>query len=255
MGILDRFSLKGRNALVTGGARGIGRSLAEALAEAGANVAIVDVNLALAESTAQDIQKLGVEVLAVGLDVIDAAQVSSVVERIHAQWGRLDIAVNSAGIARRSPSEQIEEAEWDAILKVNLKGVFLCSQAEGRVMLAQGSGSIINVASMSGQIVNRPQQHAHYNASKAGVVQVTRTLAAEWASRGVRVNSISPGHTNTPMTAHASAVDRETWVSNTPMARLGEPSDLQGAVIYLASDASSYVTGHDLIVDGGYTLG
>lgn len=143
MGILDQFSLKGRNALVTGGARGIGRSLAEALAEAGANVAIVDVNLALAESTAQDIQTLGVEVLALGLDVTDAAQITSVVERIHAQWGRLDIAVNSAGIARRSPSEQIEEAEWDAILNVNLKGVFLCSQAEGRVMLAQGSGSII----------------------------------------------------------------------------------------------------------------
>lgn len=254
MGILDRFSLTGRAAMVTGGARGIGRSLAEALAEAGANVAIVDMNMALAESTAHDIQKLGVDALALALDVTDAVQVGKVVNAIHDQWGRLDIAVNSAGIARRNPSEQIEEAEWDAILDVNLKGVFLCCQAEGRVMLAQGSGSIINVASMSGQIVNRPQQHAHYNASKAGVVQVTRTLAAEWAPRGVRVNSLSPGHTNTPMTAHASAEDRSIWVSNTPMGRLGEPADLQGAVIYLASDASSYVTGHDLVMDGGYTI-
>jgi NAD(P)-dependent dehydrogenase (short-subunit alcohol dehydrogenase family) len=254
MAILDRFSLVGRTAMVTGGARGIGRSLAEALAEAGAHVAVVDVNIALAESTAQDIQKLGAETLALALDVTDAARAGKVVETIHSHWGRIDIAVNSAGIARRSPSEQIEEAEWDAILDVNLKGVFLCCQAEGRAMLAQGSGSIINVASMSGQIVNRPQQHAHYNASKAGVVQLTRTLAAEWAPRGVRVNSLSPGHTNTPMTAHASATDRATWVSNTPMGRLGEPADLQGAVIYLASDASSYVTGHDLVVDGGYTI-
>ncbi len=254
MSILDQFSLVGRTALITGAARGIGQSLATALAEAGADVAIVDVNTALAETTAHEIQKLGVKTLALDVDVTDVAKVKQMVTSVVAEWGRLDIAVNSAGIARRSPSEEIEEAEWDAILDVNLKGVFLCSQAVGRVMLAQGRGSIVNVASMSGQIVNRPQRHAHYNASKAGVVQVTRTLAAEWAQRGVRVNSISPGHTMTPMTAHSSDEDRATWISNTPMGRLGQPGDLQGAVVYLASDASAYVTGHDLVVDGGYTL-
>lgn len=254
MAILERFSLAGKTALVTGGARGIGQALATALAEAGADVAVVDVNQPLAESTAAAIDPLGVRTLALAVDVTDGAQINEVVGQVIAAWGKLDIAINSAGIARRSPSEAIEEADWDAILDVNLKGVFLCAQAEGRAMLAQGHGSIINIASMSGRIVNRPQQHAHYNASKAGVVQLTRTLAAEWAGRGVRVNCISPGHTLTPMTAHASEVDRATWLSNTPMGRLGEPGDLQGAAVFLASDASAYVTGHDLVVDGGYTL-
>lgn len=254
MSILERFSLVGRTALVTGAARGIGQSLATALAEAGADVAIVDVNAALAESTAKEIGQLGVNTLALSVDVTDVAQVKKMVTNVVSAWGRLDIAVHSAGIARRNPSEEIEEAEWDAILDVNLKGVFLCSQAAGRVMLAQKRGSIINVASMSGQIVNRPQRHAHYNASKAGVVQLTRTLAAEWAPQGVRLNTISPGHTVTPMTAHASEEDRSTWIANTPMGRLGQPTDLQGAVVYLASDASSYVTGHDLVIDGGYTV-
>jgi NAD(P)-dependent dehydrogenase (short-subunit alcohol dehydrogenase family) len=254
MAILERFSLKGKTALVTGAARGIGQALAVALAEAGADIAVVDVNHGLAESTAQEIARLGVRAMALTVNVTEASQVNNVVEQVLSNWGKLDIAVNSAGIARRSPSEAIEEAEWDAILNVNLKGVFLCAQAEGRVMLAQGRGSIINIASMSGRIVNRPQLHAHYNASKAGVVQLTRALAAEWAARGVRVNSISPGHTLTPMTAHASESDRATWISNTPMGRLGKPSDLQGAAVFLAADASSYITGHDLIVDGGYTL-
>jgi NAD(P)-dependent dehydrogenase (short-subunit alcohol dehydrogenase family) len=254
MSIMDRFSLKGRTALVTGGMRGIGRALAIALAEAGADVAIADINITQADDTLQEIQKRGARTLAVAVDVTVPQQVTQMVDEVAAALGRLDVAVNSAGIARRTPSEEIPEAEWDMILGVNLKGVFLCCQAEARVMLAQGSGSIINIASMSGQIVNRPQQHAHYNASKAGVVQLTRTLAAEWASRGVRVNSLSPGHTLTPMTAASSEYDRATWISNTPMGRLGDPSDLQGAALYLASDASGYVTGHDLVVDGGYTL-
>jgi NAD(P)-dependent dehydrogenase (short-subunit alcohol dehydrogenase family) len=254
MSIMERFSLKGRTALVTGGVRGIGRALALALADAGADVAIADINISLADDTRQEIQERGARTMAIAVDVTNPQQVADMVEEVTSAWGRLDIAVNSAGIARRTPSEEISEADWDMILGVNLKGVFLCCQAEARVMLSQGVGSIINIASMSGQIVNRPQQHAHYNASKAGVVQLTRTLAAEWASRGVRVNSISPGHTLTPMTAASSEFDRATWVSNTPMGRLGDPSDLQGAALYLACDASSYVTGHDLVVDGGYTL-
>lgn len=254
MGILDRFSLAGRTALVTGGARGIGRALAQALAEAGADVAIADRNGEGAAQAAADLRALGVGSLAVAVDVTDADAVNGMVGNVTAAWGRLDVAVHCAGIAVRSPAETIPEADWDAILGVNLKGVFLCSQAAGRVMLAQGNGAIVNIASMSARIVNRPQQHAHYNASKAGVVQLTRSLAAEWAARGVRVNSISPGHTLTPMTARGVTTDGPVWASNTPMGRLGDPADLQGAVVYLASDASAYVTGHDLIVDGGYTL-
>lgn len=254
MPILDRFSLAGRTALVTGGARGIGQALAQALAEAGAAVAIADRNAEGAATAAAELQALGVRALALPLDVTDAGQVNAAVQSILAEWGRLDVAVNAAGIAIRSPAESIPEADWDAILGVNLKGVFLCCQAEGRAMLAQGSGSIVNIASMSARIVNRPQQHAHYNASKAGVVQLTRTMAAEWSSRGVRVNSLSPGHTLTPMTARGVATDGPVWAANTPMGRLGDPADLQGAVVFLASDASAYVTGHDLVVDGGYTL-
>jgi NAD(P)-dependent dehydrogenase (short-subunit alcohol dehydrogenase family) len=254
MGILERFSLAGKRALVTGAGRGIGYALATALAEAGADVAIVDLDRASAEAAAQQIEALGVRSMAIEADVTDAAQVGEMVQQVIAAWGGLDIGVNNAGIARGGRAEDLSEAAWDAVLDVDLKGVFLCCQAEGRVMLAQGSGVIVNTASMSAQIVNRPQHQANYNAAKAGVIHLTRSCAAEWADRGVRVNCISPGHTITPMTAHASAERRAVWVSNTPMGRLGDPADLQGAVVYLASDAAAYVTGHDLVVDGGYTI-
>lgn len=252
--ILNQFSLENKTALVTGGAQGIGASLAQALAQAGADVALADLNLNSTEETAAALRALGVRSLAIEVDVTKAEQVKAMVERVTSAWGRLDIAVNSAGIANQSRAEALSEDAWDAVVGVDLKGIYLSTREEGRVMLEQGSGSIINIASMSGQIVNRPQLHSHYNAAKAGVIQYTRSCAAEWASRGVRVNSLSPGHTRTPMTAEAIPEMSETWLSNTPMGRLGTPEDLQGATLFLASAASAYVTGHDLVVDGGYTL-
>lgn len=254
MSILNRFSLMKRNALVTGAGQGIGRSLAIALAEAGANVAVVDRNMQTVEQTALDITGLGVKSLAIQADVTQTDQVNDMVDRITTKWGSLNIAVNNAGIAIRSPAESIPEEDWDAVLNVNLKAVYLCCRAEANVMLKQKSGSIINVISMSAQIVNRPQLHAHYNASKGGALQLTRTCAAEWANRGVRVNSISPGHMLTPMTQNCTEEEKNQWISNTPMGRNGEPSDLQGAAVFLASDAASYITGHDIVIDGGYTL-
>ena len=254
MSILDRFSLKGRTALVTGAARGIGRAYAQALAEAGADVAFVDLDGPGAQTAAQEVAALGVRTLALQTDVTDRRQVQEMVSAVVAAWGVLDIGVNNAGIARGGRAEELTEEAWDAVLDVNLKSVFLCCQAEAQVMLPRGYGKIINTASMSANIVNRPQNQANYNAAKAGVVHLSRSCAAEWAARGVRVNCISPGHTITPMTQGTSQEMRREWVSNTPMGRLGDPADLQGAVVYLASEASDYVTGLDLIVDGGYVL-
>lgn len=254
MGVLDLFSLRGRAALVTGAGRGIGYAYAKALAEAGADVACADLNLAAARRTAAEIAAAGGRALAIECDVTKKAQVQAMVDSVVESFGRLDVAVNNAGIAKGGPAEELSEESWDAVVDVNLKAVFLCCQAEARVMLPRGYGKIVNTASMSGTIVNRPQNQSNYNAAKAGVVHLTKSCAAEWASRGVRVNCISPGHTITPMTVGVSDEWKSIWRGNTPMDRLGDPSDLVGALIYLASSASDYATGLDLIVDGGYTL-
>jgi len=253
VGILDRFSLKGRTSLVTGGGQGIGRAFALALAEAGAKVAVVDLNPVTANQVAEEIRALGQEALAIEADVSQRAHVERMVETVVQAWGRLDIGVNNAGVRCWADAETMSEADWDALMAVNLKAVFLCCQAEGRVMLAQGYGKIINTASMSARIVNRPQKQVAYNTSKAGVVHLTRSLAAEWASRGVRVNCISPGYTWTPLVESVAHLVPE-WLKDIPMGRMAQVSDLQGALIYLASEASDYVTGHDLVVDGGFTL-
>ena len=254
MPILNLFSLKNQTALVVGGGSGIGEALARGLAEAGADVAVADLNLQAAQRTAEGIAALNVRSLAIEVDVTQAEQVRQMVKTVIGSWGKLDVAVNSAGIARRSPAEEVSEEDWDAVVDTDLKGVYLCTKEEGRVMLEAGKGSIINIASMSGRIVNRPQLHSHYNAAKAGVIHYSCSCAAEWAARGVRVNTLSPGHTQTPMTARAVPEMGSTWISNTPMGRLGTADDLQGAALFLASAASAYVTGHDLVVDGGYTL-
>jgi NAD(P)-dependent dehydrogenase (short-subunit alcohol dehydrogenase family) len=255
--ILERFRLDGRVALVTGGGQGIGRAYAHALGEAGAAVAVVDLVTARAEVVAAELAAKGIEALAITADVTQAGQVQQMVETIVKRWDRLTIGVNNAGIAGWFDSETMPEAEWDRMMAINLKAVFLCAQAEGRVMLEAGYGKIINTASMSGSIVNTPQNQVAYNASKAGVIHLTRTLAAEWASRGIRVNSISPGYTRTELVDKLlnEPVGQEMlpiWLSLTPMERMAEVTDLQGAVVYLACEASDFMTGHDLVIDGGY---
>ncbi|MBZ0299353.1 MAG: glucose 1-dehydrogenase [Anaerolineae bacterium] len=257
--ILERFQLQGRIALVTGGGQGIGRAFAHALGEAGAALAVVDVVTERAETVAAELTTKGIDSLALTADVTQTAQVQAMVDAILKKWGRLTIAINNAGIADWTAAEDVSEDSWDRLNAVNLKGVFLCAQAEGRVMLEAGYGKVINVASMSASIVNMPQKQMVYNTTKAGVLHLTRSLAAEWAPRGVRVNSISPGYTRTQLVEDLlqTPVGKEVapqWMGMTPMARMAEVTDLQGAVVYMASEASDFMTGSDMVIDGGYCL-
>ncbi len=257
--ILERFRLDERVALVTGGGNGIGRAFAHALGEAGASVAVVDLKAEAAESVAHELSEKGVEAMAVTADVSRPGDIERMVDTVINRWGRLTIGVNNAGVAGWFDAETMPEEEWDNIMDLNLKGVFLCCQSEGLAMLKTGYGKIINTASMSAHIVNIPQHQAAYNISKAGVVHLTRSLAAEWADRGVRVNSISPGYTRTELVDQfiKEPIGKEklpVWLSLTPMDQLGEVTDLQGAVVYLASSVSDFMTGQDMIIDGGYCV-
>ena len=255
--ILERFSLKGRTALVTGAGQGIGRALAHALGEAGASVAVVDIRAELARAVAAELTAKGIEALAITADVTKPSSVADMTAEILRAWGKLTIAVNNAGIGSWADAEAMEEETWRNVMRINLDGVFFCAQAEGRVMLPAGYGKIINTASMSGHIINWPQNQSHYNASKAGVLHLTRSLAAEWAARGIRVNSISPGLTRTALVDNLvktpeGARIAPQWMARVPMGRMAEVTDLQGAVVYLASEVSDYMTGADLLIDGGY---
>lgn len=256
LGILDRFRLDGKAALVTGGGQGIGRGYAHALAEAGASVAIVDINPETVEQVAEEIRGLGRQSISVVADVTLTADTKRMVDTVVEEWGKLDIAVNNAGRTIWAKTEDMTEDEWDRVVDLNLKGVFLCVQAEARVMIPQKYGKIINTASMSGSVVNRPQSQASYNASKAGVVHLTKSLAAEWAPHGIRVNSISPGYILTALVNKIPEVAQHLpfWTGLTPVGRLGQVEDLQGAIVFLASDASDFMTGHDLVIDGGYSV-
>jgi len=255
MGILDRFRLDGKTALVTGGGQGIGRAIALALAEAGAIIDIIDINESTSKKVAEEIRQIGREALVCIGDVSIAGDCEQAVKMIIEKWGKLDIGINNAGIDIWGDAELYQESDWDKVININLKGVFLCAQAEARVMIPKKYGKIINTASMSGHIVNRPQNQVAYNVSKAGVIHLTRTLAAEWARYGIRVNSISPGYIHTPLIESEAVRDFVSgWLKDIPLVRLGEVEDLQGAVVYLSSEASDYVTGHDLIIDGGFTL-
>jgi len=242
--------LDGRVAIVTGGARGIGLESVKALKENGAKVVIVDINAEAGEKAAKDL-----DVDFALTDLTKSAEVAKLASDIRSKHGRIDIAFNNAGIAVNVPSEQCTDEDWHKVIDINLHAVFYCCREFGKVMVDQGKGSIINTASMSGIISNTPQPQSAYNVSKAGVIMLTKSLAGEWAKRGVRINSISPGYIGTEMTKIGMANQDwyADWLNFTPMGRVGEPREVATAVVYLASDASSYFTGSNLVVDGGYT--
>lgn len=255
MGILEKMRLDGKTAFVTGGARGIGKSVATALCEAGSNVAIVDMDLQEAEKTASELKNLGTEVIALPCDVTEQNQVNEMTAKIIEKFGRLDIAFCNAGISGNYPAEEMTLEQWKKVIDVNLTGVFLTAQAAGKEMIRQGGGSIIATASMSAHIVNVPQPQCAYNASKAGVIQLVKSLAVEWADKNVRVNSISPGYIATDLVLSAPSLLPliDQWKKVSPLKRLGSPEELQSLVVYLAGDTSSFTTGSDFVVDGAFT--
>lgn len=252
--LAELFGLQGKSAFVTGGAQGIGRAVALAMARSGMNVAIVDVHLSNAQAVADEIEALGVKSLALKVDVTDANDVDAMIGRIVDRFGGLHVAMNNAGIANVVAAEALDVEDWKKVIDVNLTGVFLTARAAAKHMIAHGGGSIINTASMSAHIVNRPQTQSVYNASKAGVIQLTKSLAVEWARHKIRVNSISPGYIQTEMTAHVREDWRESWMQQSVTRSMGRPEDLIGGVLYLASDAAAFTTGADLLMDGGFTI-
>lgn len=255
--LFDLFSLTGKRAIVTGAGRGLGKSMAIALAGAGAAVAIFDVNLDDAEIAVEEIRFAGGEAVATRIDVTDGHQVREGIQSAKESLGGLDILVNNAGVTSRSPFEDLEEADWERVLGVNMGGIYQCSRLFAKELISDGKpGSIINIASISGFVGNRGGYNSHYCATKGGVIALTRSLAVEWAPHRIRVNAIAPGYFVTPMTDRLKSINREFYdelVGRVPLGRFGEGTDLSGAVIYLASYAAKFVTGHVLVIDGGYT--
>ncbi|MCL2811153.1 MAG: SDR family oxidoreductase [Clostridia bacterium] len=246
------FSLKGKVALATGAGRGIGQVVALGLAKAGATVVIF--SRTGAADTVRMIQDMGGTAYDIKADVTQEAQVDAAITETLRLAGPIDILFNNAGVCLHKDTLEATIAEWREIIDINLTGEYIMARAVARVMIAHGiKGSIINMASMSGSVANIPQWQASYNASKAGVIHLTRSLALEWAKHGIRVNSLSPGYINTPMSADTPQELKDAWLPLIPQHRLGEPEELMPAILYLASPMAGYTTGADIIVDGGYT--
>jgi NAD(P)-dependent dehydrogenase (short-subunit alcohol dehydrogenase family) len=253
------FSLAGKKAIVTGGSRGIGKALVEGLAAHGADVAIVvRSTVDRAEDVAKSIRDSGREAMVVKADVSVEADVQRMTDAVMAQWGRIDILINNAGIIIPANFEDGKLSDWRQTMAVNLDGVFLCSQIVGREMIKKKSGSIISIGSMSGRIVNWPFRHTAYNVSKAGVHMMTKCLATEWAEHNIRVNAIAPGYVLTELTqevmkSHPDVV-KNHWAAGAVQNRIGSVEELVGATVYLASDSASFTTGEVITIDGGLTL-
>ncbi|GAG00012.1 unnamed protein product, partial [marine sediment metagenome] len=223
----------------------------------GADVVVTDINIDAARQTALEIKKQGRVSFAVKMDVCKSTQVKQAVKEIIGEFKGIDILINNAGINRRVPAEKMSEIDWREVINVDLTGVFFCSQIVGRQMIKQRGGKIINIASISGMIANRGMTQAAYCAAKGGVISLTKALAMEWAKYNIRVNSISPGMTRTPLVEDDFIKDKEKYeeiITDTPMRRFGEPMELGPAVVYLSSKASSFITGENLVIDGGYTV-
>ncbi len=241
-------------ALITGGNRGLGRAFALALAEAGADVAIGARDAARNAAVVAEIEALGRRGLAVEADITARDDVRRLVADVTAEWGGIDVLVNNAGVAIHRPALEVPPEEWQQVIDLNLTALWNCSTAVAPGMIESGGGVIVNVGSMSAQIVNRPQWQASYNASKAAVHHLTRSLAAEWAPHGIRVNAIAPGYVKTDMSPVDRPEFRQNWILDAPLQRYATPEEIAPSIVYLASPASSFMTGSVVVVDGGYSV-
>jgi NAD(P)-dependent dehydrogenase (short-subunit alcohol dehydrogenase family) len=251
---MNLFSLEGKISFVTGAGSGIGQRVAVGLAEAGASVGCFDLASSSGLSgTVAQIEKVGCRAIALKGDVTQAVDLNQAVDTVEKELGPLSIAVNCAGIANAVAAEEMPLAQWQKVIDVNLTGIFLSCQAEAKVMLPRKQGSIVNIASMSGTIVNRGLLQAHYNSSKSAVIHLSKSLAMEWSDRGLRVNSISPGYTLTPMNLRPEVAEaRKQFELDTPLGRMATVDELVGPAVFLSSQAASFCTGIDLLVDGGF---
>jgi NAD(P)-dependent dehydrogenase (short-subunit alcohol dehydrogenase family) len=254
MGVLQAFDLTGKVAVVTGGNAGLGEAFAQALSEAGARVVIAARNREKNEIMARSISDAGGQALAVELDVTRPEQVNRMVTDVTERFGPIDILVNNAGVCYHRPALEVPTDEWLEVFDVNVHGLWYCAREVGQQMVERRAGVIINIGSISAMIVNRPQMQPAYNASKAAVHQLTKSLAAEWAPYNVRVNALAPGYVKTSMAPVDRPEFRRYWIEDTPMQRPALPAELGPSLIYLASDASRFMTGSVLVIDGGYTL-